>query len=401
MNNKNNRLIEIIGIISSIIGIFIFVTGWQSIRDVWVSVTGSTQQPTVVVVQRNTATSNASQIITPRPTVIFNTPTPAKNWLSLQFPLGELVDFVVDETANGTIYAAIKDSGVYKTIDHGVTWRPINNGLGDISVTNIALSKIDSAILYVQTFRGGFWKTDNGGQSWFFVSDGCGNYYDDLAVDPGNSNVLYGLPYCTNLLGDLVLYKSVDGTASWDTINRNPIDEYGIRGLKYKFCPADENLLFLLLGNNLGGGEGIFLSSDEGQSWRKLNTIGLNYEILDFNFSGNNCDEIFAGTTMGVWKSEDQGASWEPVNSTLPRQGNNTIVSRIVVERGGSIFIAVNEFGVFATDDKGNTWENISQELVVNEDDDIQSLDISSDGSFLFLNVKRQGLFRIETKKLP
>ncbi len=140
-------------------------------------------------------------------------------------------------------------------------------------------------------------------------------------------------------------------------------------------------------GTNLfaGTGQGVFLSADNGASWREVNT-GLDCrEVRCLAVIGGN---LFAGTNWfdvppqlsigGVYSSADNGQNWVPANSGLPV---NTDIRAFAVS-GTILFVgAMDDIdyevsgGLFLSTDKGKTWTLVKA-------DNILSLAVS--GSTLF-----------------
>ncbi len=112
----------------------------------------------------------------------------------------------------------LKEGGIYKSIDAGVTWDKINNGIPQklIGKIDLAVSPADSRVVYAlieaPLKEGGFYKSVDQGESFVQISDhnGIRNrpfYYTNIRVDPKDINVVYSLagPY----------HKSVDGGKTW------------------------------------------------------------------------------------------------------------------------------------------------------------------------------------------
>src|SRR3990170_3994362 len=64
--------------------------------------------------------------------------------------------------------------------------------------------------------------------------------------------------------------------------------------------------------------------------------------------SGSN---LFAGTGNGVFVSSDDGQNWNVANAGIERK---TVVSFAV--NGSSIFAGINESGVYLSTNNGSTW---------------------------------------------
>jgi hypothetical protein len=98
-------------------------------------------------------------------------------------------------------------------------------------------------------------------------------------------------------------------------------------------------------------GDGIYVSSNNGESWKTANN-GINCLIIhSFAESGSN---LFAGTCMGVFLSTNNGTSWQSVNNGLVTPGNYLDVHSLAVS-GDNIFAGLDG-GVGISSDNGANW---------------------------------------------
>ena len=116
---------------------------------------------------------------------------------------------------------------------------------------------------------------------------------------------------------------------------------------------------FYVSGNNLFAGttRGVFLSTDNGASWSALNTAISPYA---FAASGAN---LFAGTTTGVFLSTDNGTNWTAVNNGLTTSLARTV--RGLAVSGSSIFAGTYD-DVYLSSNNGTSWTSPSSILTGN-----------------------------------
>ncbi|MCB9016802.1 MAG: PKD domain-containing protein [Lentimicrobiaceae bacterium] len=123
------------------------------------------------------------------------------------------------------------------------------------------------------------------------------------------------------------------------------------------FHPTDPNKIYI--GAPAGG---LWKSDDHGLTWTSttdvLPTLGVSSIVVDHE----NPDVIFMGTGdrdagdaagLGVWKSTDNGLTWQPSNTGLE---NSTIGRLIMHPTDHNLIYAATSGGVYKTTDNGNTW---------------------------------------------
>ncbi|MCC6560925.1 MAG: hypothetical protein IT478_06185 [Xanthomonadales bacterium] len=125
-------------------------------------------------------------------------------------------------------------TGVFKTINGGVNWLPVNTGLPRIAgftnsvydVLALEMHPTNHDVLWATVIdfdtpnSASIYKTTNGGVSWFESAAGIAAHIDirDLMVDPGDPNILYAAGAGTPSNPGSV-YKSDDGGANWHSIS--------------------------------------------------------------------------------------------------------------------------------------------------------------------------------------
>jgi photosystem II stability/assembly factor-like uncharacterized protein len=153
---------------------------------------------------------------------------------------------VIDRSNPTTLYAGLGDAspygpsrpaiGFFKSTDGGATWT--NMGLTDAAVTVLVPDPFESNTLYAAAhgiytnppgFRGIF-KTVDGGISWCPINDGldrltqAGAAITAMAIDPANPGTMYA---GTSGAG---VFKTIDGGASWAPFNEG-LSSFDIRTL--------------------------------------------------------------------------------------------------------------------------------------------------------------------------
>jgi photosystem II stability/assembly factor-like uncharacterized protein len=180
-------------------------------------------------------------------------------------PFEDIAAIAINPLAPNNLYAAgwrfPDPSGVFKSVDGGVTWS--QTGLMDTNVTVLAIDPRNPSTLYAGTqrdwygptvFQGLLKSTDNG-VTWFAINHGLSdvtNRASALLVDPKSPSTLYAA-----FTGDGV-FKSSDGGASWIRFS----DGLGNRNVHALGLTPGANGLNVLYAGTSGGG--VFKVLDDG-----------------------------------------------------------------------------------------------------------------------------------------
>lgn len=137
------------------------------------------------------------------------------------------------------------------------------------------------------------------------------------------------------------------------------------------------------------GGSGVFRSADEGASWNAVNT-GLVLNLTSINALAVNEDgQIFAGITTsayvgsGVFRSIDNGDNWTLVTASLPDLG----VFALAINAAGHIFAGASR-GLFRSMNNGDSW------AIVDTSTFVGTLKINPRTGDIFASSQEVGLIR-------
>lgn len=162
----------------------------------------------------------------------------------------------------------------------------------------------DDDTLYLATHQGLFEKTDEG---WQHV----GNDNADLMGFSMNHET--GAMYSSGhpkTGGNLGFRMSEDKGNSWTTVSKvkdMPVDFHAMTASQ-----AQKGLIY----GSPGGGYELFITSDEGESW---SFPDIPFQIISLAADPLDANRVYAGTTSGLYVSNDQGKQWDPVFSDIER----------------------------------------------------------------------------------
>lgn len=195
------------------------------------------------------------------------------------------LQFIIADPA-GTLFAAATD-GVFRSGDGGATWT--QRGFGDRDVVYLALDPDNSSRIYAGTWGDGIYRTENGGVYWTRVNNGLTGDKQiwALSVAPGTAGQT--IIAASN---DEGVFLSNNGGASWQ---RRWPDSYQQTVYSVLALDLDGRLTFFA-GTS---GEGVYRSSDEGNSWADY-SLGLGNQVA--NFLSASGTYIYVGTADGAYR---------------------------------------------------------------------------------------------------
>ena len=129
----------------------------------------------------------------------------------------------------------------------------------------------------------------------------------------------------------------------------------------------------------------------------RLADVGASFNVTAMALSSDSSDIIFAGTVAnGIYKSNDGGGSWIPMNNTLPGQGNDLRCRALLIDpiHSSTVYAAFRDLGIYQTTDGGESWSEVSSGLSAEAKENITVLAISPDEPrFLFAGTDGQGIW--------
>jgi WD40 repeat protein len=139
---------------------------------------------------------------------------------------------------------------------------------------------------------------------------------------------------------------------------------------------------FAVIGKSIfaGSNNGVFRSKDNGANWQAVNSGLTSRNIGCLAVKGR---DLFAGGYGGVFRSQDEGASWKPTGPGLAQAD-----VRALLTSGPNLFAGTDR-GVFLSADNGASWASSSSGLT---DPDVKCLAVL--GPYLFAGTDGGGIFR-------
>lgn len=284
---------------------------------------------------------------------VYRSEDSGSHWFLRSRDCPQATSMVVDPRDSAHIFVSSRDfgqescpPGIYESPDAGQTWDRLStdemstgpgNNWGQIAGNPNRPEALLAAL------SGGTYLTEDSGKSWLKVNETC----EWLAVDPDD-----GAFYCRK---NEQLWISRDGGKAWE--------QSGIFNAPNRLSGAPaafpSGLQTVYIGDNL-----IKKSSGGGENWQDLGSLGSARFQIDLDPTDRNRLYLTAIDKPGnILRSQDAGETWQAILEWIEPGG------RLSVSSSGTI-IYPNPTGtgqaLFRSNDNGFSWERVGQGHPIN-----------------------------------
>ena len=292
-------------------------------------------------------------------------------------------------------------------------------------VADMAVDPNNHDVWFVATASGGVWKTVNHGLTFSPLFDNEGSYsIGCVTIDPSNSNTIWvGTGENNNqrsvAYGDGI-YKSVDGGASFKNMGLGSSEHIGMIAVH----PDNSDIVWAAAYGPLwssGGDRGIYKTTDGGESWKRVLHVSEHTGFNEVHLDPRNPNILYAtahqrrrhvftylsgGPESGLYLSKDGGENWEELNGGLPSDDKGRLALAIAPSNPDVLYLMIEGHGTYRSNNRGltfskrndhNTSGNYYVELVVSphDADVVYSMDTymhwSNDGGSTFKRLGEKG----------
>ena len=308
--------------------------------------------------------------------------------MRFRFPLVALclLAFVANGLGQNGAQNGAQTKSPLETAFSRLEWRSIGPANMGGRIADVEGVPGDANTVYVASASGGLWKTTNGGVSWKPIFEREGTIsIGDIALAPSNPEVVWVGTGESNVrnsvsFGDGV-YKSTDGGKTWQHMGLKDSERISAIAIH----PQNPDVVYIgALGHAFGPNEerGVFMTTDGGKTWTKTLYIDNQHGVADLDIDAANPNILYAGMWSferkpwthrsgsekgGVYKSIDGGRTWNKLTNGLPK-----LMGRIGVRVAPSntnvvyVIVEAKDGTLYRSDDRGETFRNVStQESIV------------------------------------
>lgn len=249
----------------------------------------------------------------------------------------------------GVYYVGTPAGGVWKTTSAGVTWFPIFDQFLNVdSIGAVQAAPSDPNIVYVGTGDSvggssgdGMYRSDDAGQTWTRIGLDETTKINKIVIDPKDPNVVVASTQGDAKHTGQGIYRTTDGGKTWTNVLKTE-NANGTRDVEYAFDKP--NVMFATsqgAGGGFGGGGGggggapqgvngtaLYKSTDSGKTWKKVDTLppytGRISVAIAMHTDGKRVYVIGNPPqgASGLYRSDDQGATWQHMAVGDTRVGN-------------------------------------------------------------------------------
>ncbi|MCX6577611.1 MAG: hypothetical protein NTV82_14625 [Candidatus Aminicenantes bacterium] len=210
---------------------------------------------------------------------------------------GRITEFAVPRGQSQAYYALTASGGLWKTVDGGISFEPLFDKYGNMSMGYLAIAPSDQNILYLGTGEpmharssahgNGMWKSTDAGKTWTKIGLEKSYFIPKVAVDFKNPDIVYvaaeGKLYDNEMDCERGLYKSTDGGKTWTNVF--PVKDRGVAD--FVIDPNNSDIVIAAAYKTFRRawtyidrqpGNHLYKSTDGGKTWKKL-TTGLPADV--------------------------------------------------------------------------------------------------------------------------
>ncbi|MBL4624064.1 MAG: T9SS type A sorting domain-containing protein, partial [Flavobacteriales bacterium] len=233
------------------------------------------------------------------------------------------------------MYGSIQNGSLQKSTDGGVSFNGISSTMTDVEnanwVTPYDIDPVDHNTLYAGYEN--LWKTTDGGNSWYTISNFTTGALDQIAIAPSNPDFIY-------VSVNSIMRMTFDGGTTWSTIS-NTLPGYTITDIA---VDPESHIRVWITYSNYADGNKISRTDDGGITWTNVSGSLPNLPANCIATEEGTYNGVYIGMDAGIFYTNDTISDWLPYFENLP----NVIINELEVnEASGKVRAATYGRGIW------------------------------------------------------
>ncbi len=321
-------------------------------------------------------------------------------------------------------YFGAVDGGVWESPDAGVTWHPIFDGEPIASIGAIAVAPSNPEIIYVGTgeadirtdisYGDGVYRSDDGGRTWHHVGLDDTRRIGRIVIDPKNPDRVWvaALGHAFGPNTERGVFRTTDGGRTWQKVlYRGP----NTGAIDLALDPGNPDVLYAAMwagrrppwnvyppSNGFGA---VYESTDGGDTWHQLGgglPGGAGVGRIGIAVAPSDPQRVYAQVDAkqgegGVYRSDDGGATWKLMSGQDRIWHRGWYFGSVTVDPRHADVVYVMNTSVYRSEDGGATWTAFKgapggddyHQLWINPDNDRRMILASDQGAIVTVDGGR------------
>lgn len=241
--------------------------------------------------------------------------------------------------------------------------------------------------IYVGSASGGVWKSVNGGTTFKPIFDKHTQSVGAVTIDPSNPKTIWvgtGESWVRNSVsvGDGI-YKSTDAGENWEPLGLKDSERIS----RVLVDPKNSDTVYACATGHLWNSNperGVFKTTDGGKTWQKVLFVNGDTGCAMMAMDPQDSKILYAsmwqfrrkpyiftsgGSSSGLFKSTDGGATWKKLTRGLPEGDWGRISIAVAPSRPSTVYSVVEakKTALFRSDDLGENWTEVNSGQHVGE----------------------------------
>jgi photosystem II stability/assembly factor-like uncharacterized protein len=281
----------------------------------------------------------------------------ARAWIPVGPTGGDVRDLATDPRDPRVVYLGTADGALYRSDDAGLRWRRLLPGfpLRGMSLDNIAVDRRGRILVgywEVDGSGGGVARSEDGGRTFDILEGIRGHSVRALDTDTTNPDVV--------IVGAIDgVFRSADDGSTWRRISPEGNEE--IRNVEsVAIDPAHEGVIYV------GTWHLPWKTTDGGRTWRSVpDGMITDSDVFTMTLDQRDTRSMYATACTGIYRSRDAASRWVKI-SGIPSTSRRTR-SFAQDPDHPEVFYAGTTEGLFVSEDDTATWRLATKtDVVVN-----------------------------------